>query len=246
MSTFRFKKFSVSNQRSAMKVNTDGVLLGAAVSLRGDERRILDVGTGTGCIALQTAQRLDDLGANDFVITAIDIDLPSVEEAALNFGASPWKSHLTARHTALQELAEEAGGDEEAYELILSNPPYFDNSLQAPDQRRNAARHTEVGKALSYKELMDFAGRRLSPDGRLALILPSDREADLLRYGRFCSLFPCRILRIRTVPRKAPCRIIAEFSRKKTEIPEEMLTIQDEGAYTEEYRRLTEAFYLYF
>lgn len=239
MSTFRFKQFSIVNERSAMKVNTDGVLLGAAVSLRGDERRILDVGTGTGTIALEAAQRLSEWGANDFVITGIDIDLPSVEEASLNFEASPWKEHLEARHIALQDIE----GDER-FDLILSNPPYFEQSLHAPDERRNAARHTEVGKSLSYKDLMEFAKLHLSEDGALALILPADREADLLRYGRSCSLFARRVLRVRTVPRKEPCRIIVEFCRQRSDCKEDLLTIQDGGEYTEEYIRVTGPFYI--
>ncbi|MCQ2140684.1 MAG: methyltransferase [Bacteroidales bacterium] len=239
MSTFRFKQFSIVNDRSAMKVNTDGVLLGAAVSLRGDERRILDVGTGTGTIALEVAQRLSECGANDFAITGIDIDLPSVEEASLNFESSPWKEHLESRHIALQELE----GDER-FELILSNPPYFEQSLHAPDERRNAARHTEVGKSLSYKDLMEFAKLHLSENGILALILPADREADLLRYGRSCSLFARRVLRVRTVPRKDPCRIIVEFCRERTDCDEELLTIQDGGEYTEEYKKITGPFYI--
>lgn len=239
MSTFRFKQFSIVNDRSAMKVNTDGVLLGAAVSLRGDERRILDVGTGTGTIALEVAQRLSECGANDFAITGIDIDLPSVEEASLNFESSPWKEHLESRHIALQDIK-----DDETFDLILSNPPYFEQSLHAPDERRNAARHTEVGKSLSYKELMEFAKHHLSEDGILALILPADREADLLRYGRSCSLFARRVLRVRTVPRKDPCRIIVEFCRERTDCDEELLTIQDGGEYTEEYKKITGPFYI--
>lgn len=239
MSTFRFKQFSIVNDRSAMKVNTDGVLLGAAVSLRGDERRILDVGTGTGTIALEVAQRLSECGANDFGIIGIDIDQPSAEEATVNFEASPWSGHMQARLVALQDI----DGDE-TFDLILSNPPYFEQSLHAPDERRNAARHAEVGKSLSYKELMEFAKHHLSEDGILALILPADREADLLRYGRSCSLFARRVLRVRTVPRKDPCRIIVEFCRERTDCDEELLTIQDGGEYTEEYKKITGPFYI--
>ena len=208
MSTFHFKHFDVRNDLSTMKVNTDGVLLGAAVPLSGDETRILDVGTGTGTIALMLAQRL--LGvertlpvSSKIQILGIDIDAPSVEEAAANFAASPWAECLRPELVPLQELDRAPRWD-----LIVSNPPYYDNSLQAPDPRRNAARHTEVGQSLSYRDLVSFAAASLSAGGRLALILPSVEEMPLLRYAASFSLFPKRITSVRTTPSKAPSRMI--------------------------------------
>lgn len=236
MSVFRFKRFSITNELSAMKVNTDGVLLGAAAILQGDERRILDVGTGTGTIAAMLCQRLDDLGSACHMVTGIDIDEPSVREAAANFAACPWAEHLEARLCALQDYSPEAPID-----LMVSNPPYFENALQAPEERRNAARHTT---GLSYRELLAFAERHLSETGRMSIVLPADQEAPLLRCARSHGLFPSRIMRIRTTPRKAPARIVVDFSRTRREAEEQLLTIQDAGAYTEEYRALTGDFYL--
>lgn len=130
------------------------------------------------------------------------------------------------------------------YDLIFSNPPYFDCSLLAPQERRNAARHTSTG--LSYRELLEFSALRLTPHGRFAIVLPADQEAALTRYARMCGLHLQRILRIRTVPRKAPSRIIAEFSRERCQQPSDnTLTIQNEGKYTEEYLSLTHEFYLF-
>lgn len=288
MSVFRFKRFNVVNERSAMKVNTDGVLLGAVMTIRQSDRRLLDIGTGTGTIALMAAQRLTDsanleglVGSSNQImpscscspdsanllgpegtseqsislcscsascahgtaahIDAIDIDTPSIEEAAANFANSPWSEILSAHHASLDEFAQIS---DTQYDLIFSNPPYFEDSLQAPEERRNSARHTATG--LSYREIIDFAAKRLTDDGRLALVLPAETEVGLTRYARMSGLHLYKMTRIRTVPRKAPKRIIAEFSRKKTDIPEDnVLTIQDAGHYTQDYLTLMKDFYLF-
>jgi len=235
---FRFKQFNVCNDLSAMKVNTDGVLLGAAMTICPSDINILDIGTGTGTIALMAAQRLSAI-SNEYYIECIDIDEASVLEAAGNFASSPWGSHLTASHVALEDYETPSELD-----LIFSNPPYFDCSLEAPAQRRNNARHTT---SLSYREILDFAFRHLSEKGRVAMVLPSDVEQAMLRHARMCRLFPFRILYIRTVERKAPSRIIVELSRNRVEKPvTELLTIQKEGNFTQEYVSLTKDFYLSF
>ena len=245
MGVFRFKKFEVVNERSAMKVNTDGVLLGAGMTIYPSDRRLLDVGTGTGTIALMSAQRLSSLTEeyNDIIIDAVDIDKVSAEEAGANFAKSPWKEMLHAYNAALDEFSDGLEADVR-YDLIFSNPPYFEDSLLAPDERRCNARHTSTG--LSYRELLEFASERLTADGRMAIVLPAEQEAPLCRYSRMCGLHLFRIMRIKTVPRKAPSRIIAEFSRERCPQPEEVtLTIQNEGKYTEEYLSLTHDFYLF-
>ena len=218
-----------------MKVNTDGVLLGAAMTVKPSDRRMLDVGTGTGTIALMAAQR----SGGTAQIDAIDIDEPSATEAAANFAASPWPHALNVHHTSLDEFSSET-----EYDLIFSNPPYFEDSLLAPQERRSQARHTATG--LSYRELLDFAKVALSENGRFSIVLPADQELALCRYARMCGLHLFRILRVRTVPRKVPARIIAEFSRHRYEsAAEELLTIQNEGKYTDEYLSLTRDFYLF-
>ena len=245
MGVFRFKKFEVVNERSAMKVNTDGVLLGAAMTISPSDRRLLDVGTGTGTIALMSAQRISSLTEeyNDIIIDAVDIDKVSAEEAGANFAKSPWKEMLHAYNAALDEFSDGLEADVR-YDLIFSNPPYFEDSLLAPDERRCNARHTSTG--LSYRELLEFASERLTADGRMAIVLPAEQEAPLCRYSRMCGLHLFRIMRIKTVPRKAPSRIIAEFSRERCPQPEDVtLTIQNEGKYTEEYLSLTHDFYLF-
>ncbi|MBQ2919115.1 MAG: hypothetical protein IJE61_07870 [Bacteroidales bacterium] len=251
MSVFRFKYFNVVNERSAMKVNTDGVLLGAAMTILPADRRLLDIGTGTGTIALMAAQRAlgipgqalaDEMrSGDDFMIDAIDIDEPSASEAAANFGESPWAEHLRAHNLSLQDFAD---SEPCKYDLIFSNPPYFEDSCIAPDERKSTARHTSVG--LSYRDIFEFASERLTDNGRVSLVLPADQEAALCRHARMCGLHLFRIVRIRTVERKAPMRIITEFSRQRCQTPaEEMLTIMNEGKYTQEYLSLTKDFYLF-
>ena len=251
MSVFRFKYFNVVNERSAMKVNTDGVLLGAAMTILPADRRLLDIGTGTGTIALMAAQRAlgipgqpgdGEMGAGDDVmIDAIDVDEPSASEAAANFCESPWAEHLRAHDLSLQDFADSEPGK---YDLIFSNPPYFEDSCIAPDERKSTARHTSVG--LSYRDIFEVASERLAENGRVSLVLPADQEAALCRYARMCGLHLFRIVRIRTVERKAPMRIITEFSRQRCQTPaDEILTIMKEGKYTQEYLSLTKDFYLF-
>ena len=266
MGVFRFKKFEVINERSAMKVNTDGVLLGAAMTILPSDRSLLDIGTGTGTIALMAAQRLTDrssIGVGDDIpeascvcqIDAIDIDEPSASEAAANFTNSPWAEMLHAHNRSLEEFASDLNSAApisdaldrrfgNKFDLIFSNPPYFEDSLTALDERKSTARHTSDG--LSYRDIFGFAKEHLSPTGRVSLVLPADQETALCRYARMSGFHLFRMLRIRTVPRKAPSRMIAEFSRIRTDVPEEtILTIQNEGQYTDEYLSLTKDFYLF-
>ena len=251
MSVFQFKKFKVVNERSAMKVNTDGVLLGAAMTIKAGDRRLLDIGTGTGTIALMAAQRVEGIpgragndamiAGNEVVIDAIDVDEPSAREAGMNFKSSTWPDWLYAHNLSLQDFARQSDC---IYDLIFSNPPYFEDSLTAPDGRKSTARHTSEG--LSYRDIFEFAKDRLSEEGRVSLVLPADQETALTRYARMCGFHLFRIMRVRTVPRKAPSRIVAEFSRSRCADPEDfILTIQNEGKYTQEYLSLTHEFYLF-
>ena len=246
MSVFRFKQFVVANERSAMKVNTDGVLLGAVVRLCSGDRALLDIGTGTGTIALMLAQReaaltADTIGTEKegWTVEGIDIDEASAAEARANFAVSPWATHLEARETDFNAFAAEG----RSFDVIVSNPPYFDCSLQNPEARKSNARHTN---SLSYREILEYASGHLNPGGRVAMVLPQEVEKDLLRYARMCGLGLERITRVKTVPRKAASRLIAEFRPGRVEdTVEELLTIQDGGAYTAQYLQLMHEFYLF-
>ena len=170
---FRFKHFSVEQNRCAMKVGTDGVLLGAWVPVRDTDRRVLDIGTGTGLIALMLAQRT--AGAR---ITALDVDPACAEQARENADASPWGGRIETVCAPVQAFGAEP------FDLIVSNPPFYDNSLPSPDAARTTARHTA---SLPFAELLDAVGRLLAPEGRppvpdagvaVAVARSPDRRAD--------------------------------------------------------------------
>ncbi|MBO4572068.1 MAG: methyltransferase [Bacteroidales bacterium] len=247
--SFKFKQFTVSNELSAQKVGTDGVLLGAWVHLDGTEKHILDVGTGTGVIALMLAQRTSRHSRLDreSVVVGIDIDAPSAKEAAANFNASPWRTRMAAFRGDFRGL----GGSEAhplsflrcKYDLIISNPPFFTGSLKAPDERRSDARHSDT---LTFRELAAEASCLLSDEGRLAVIYPAEEAENLAGTALEAGLFPVRICRVSTKKGKAPKRVMMEFSRQKKEPLIEELFIQEGEGYTEEYKSLTRDFYLKF
>ena len=252
-SVFRFKHFNLSNSRSAQKIGTDGVLLGACTSIAdGRPLRILDIGTGTGIVALMLAQRcfgIEGRGCTGSMLSeiiGIDISADAAAEASDNFAASPWAAAMEAKHLSLCDFADKLnfGGqdipEDLHFDLIVCNPPYFDESLQAPDPKRNAARHTE---SLSYREAITFAGDALKDDGHLSIILPKTEEKGLMRFAASFGLFPTRIVNIHTTASKPPKRVIGEFSRHKGSIVNESLTIQCDGDYSPQYKELTKDFH---
>lgn len=235
MGVFQFKQFAVSNERSALKVGTDGILLGAISTLYSTVCHILDIGTGTGVIALMLAQRMAEAGI-PAQITGIDIDGPSAEEAAQNFAASPWASALSALHCSLSDFLAAGHGE---FDLIVSNPPFFDDSLQNPDARESAARHT---MSMSYRDICAAARDILAPEGTLSMILPAEVENELVRTTASFGLYLHRIVRIRTTERKPVKRIVAEFCKvRPASTQEEMLLLCDPSApdgRTDAYRSL--------
>lgn len=250
--SFRFKRFSVRNERSAMKVNTDGVLLGAVVPVCSADCRVLDIGTGTGVIALMLAQRLTAdteqvSRMRPLRILGIDIDPDAAAEAADNFASSEWAESLTSEEISLESLEVRlAGAASGTFDIIVSNPPYYDSSLTNPDGKKAVARHTDLPQgSLSYRDVMEFAARHLSETGRLSVVLPSDQEFAALRYARMCGLHLSHLLRVRTVERKQPKRFIATFVTAPCECLPHMLTIMEKGKYTDEYISLVKDFYLF-
>ncbi len=235
---FRFRRFEVRNRDSALKVGTDAVLLGAAMHILPSDRRALDIGTGTGVIALMAAQRSEGNGSGSgrLRITGIEIDPQSAAEAEYNFLHSPWADRLEALCAPLS-----AYRPAEKFDLIFSNPPYYDCSLRNPDLRAAAARHNG---SLSYREILGFAAEHLLPGGRLAMILPSEQSASVRRCAASYGLLPLRTLGIRTAERKALKRSIIEFSTLPGVMQEDEITLMRDGVRSDEYRRLTGAFYL--
>lgn len=229
--TFRFKQFAVLNDRTAMKVGTDGVLLGAWCPVKG-ARRVLDVGTGCGVIALMVAQN-----NSEAVITGIDIDEGAIEEASLNFANSPWSERLTATMADFNDLT-----DSDGYDLIVSNPPYFTDSLLPPDASRTLARHN---RSLTYRQLIEGAARLLTRDGILSLISPTDVEGDIIEAATFSNLPVRRITRVIPVEGATPKRTLWLLSCRDIPYSEGTLTIaHTDGSFTQEYVDLTKEFYL--
>lgn len=232
-SVFWFKHFAVEQSDVPMKVGTDGVLLGAWVRFDGTEHRILDIGTGTGVIALMAAQR----STADY-IAGIDVEPVAVDRAAANFAASPWRNRLHAECIAVQEFA-----TDEPFDSIITNPPYFVDSLLPPDGGRTRARHTA---SLPFEELDEALCRLLASQGRAALILP---PAEMERFAALSHLKMVRRCDVRSVPQGDVKRVMAEFAHTATgECRYETLTIETErrGEFSAEYRLLTKDFYLKF
>ncbi len=209
----RFKQFSVDDGRCAMKVGTDGILLGAWVSCEG-ARKLLDIGTGSGLIALMAAQRCAAWGDRRFNITAIDIDAAAAGQAAENFAASPWAGQLTALPLSLDAFLAE--GHDGEFDVIVSNPPYYitGKSIIPAGEARSAARRDAD---LSLDDIVRAAAALLAPQGRLALILPRAREADLLAACAAVGMEPLRRCLVCTTPRKAPSRLLVEVGRMQGE-----------------------------
>ncbi len=229
---FRFKRFSVSNERSALKVGTDAVLLGAAMNIPEKASQALDIGTGTGVIALMAAQRNEKMQ-----ICAIDIDAASAEEAAENFRNSPWQDRLTAINIRLQDYRPEL-----KFDFVFSNPPYFLNSLKNPDKRESGARHND---SLEIKDIFAFCREYLDTDGCIALILPSEQAKNAKMLGASFGFRPCRELLIHSSAKKAPKRVILEFSKELKPYVSESLCLHRDGGKSEEYKILCEDFYLW-
>ncbi len=228
---FRFKQFEVCHAGCAMKVGTDGVLLGAWASC---QQRILDVGTGSGLIALMLAQRFEAAQ-----IDAVDIDGDAVRQATDNFAHSKWSNRLHCRQIAVQDLAQE----DVRYDAIVSNPPYFVDSLKNPNLQRQTARHTDT---LSYEELLASCEHLLTADGVLSLILPAESEQVVLDMAKSVGLYPTRLVHVYSKPGKPVKRILLEL-QKRNDQPCEESHFYIESATSprsDEYTALTKDFYL--
>lgn len=243
---FRFKQFTVWHDRCAMKVGTDGVLLGAWCPLPISKAsnipypKILDIGTGSGLIALMLAQRLSSEHC-PYSIDAIDIDADAVAQAADNFALSPWADTLHVHNSTLQDWQSSLASN---YDLIVSNPPYFQDSLKNPNAQRATARHTDT---LSYAELVAHAARLLHEDGMLALVLPIEAEQEILALASEYGLCPTHITHVHSKPGKPAKRLLVAFQHKKCreDVPIDIFYIESEHApRSDEYQALTREFYL--
>ncbi len=235
MKFFRFKQFQLTDEHSAMKVGMDAVLLGSLVQAR-DYRTILDVGCGSGLIALMMAQRFPEAR-----ITGVDIHEGSVRDAAYNFEHSPWAKRLKVVQTDFKEFAAN-----EAFDLIISNPPFFNASLLPPEEARAGARHDY---ALPLADLILHARKLLHEDGIFALVYPYDREQQLCDIAAQSGLYPLRILRVRNKEGVKIKRSYIEFTPSGSKLSCEYTELEirnPDGSYSGLYKKITRDFYLYF
>lgn len=229
---FRFKQFLIRQERSAMKVGTDGVLLGAWAESH-HPRHILDIGTGTGLIALMMAQRYGEA-----LVDAIERDPGSAREAAENISASPWSNRITLIQADFM-LWEPT----ETYDLIVCNPPYFKNSLLPPGAERSAARHEH---SLTLPVLISKSSRLLTDDGSLAAIIPAGRLSDVEEAARASGLHLNKILQVRGTHKAPVKRILIRLDKNllPAEMRELVLESDQRGIISDEYRELVRDFYL--
>lgn len=228
---FRFKQFTIHQDACAMKVGTDGVLLGVLTDVTA-ATHLLDIGTGTGLVALMLAQRNPTMSMD-----AIEIDSSAAKQAAENVAKSPWP-HIRVHCTALQTYH-----CPPSYNLIVSNPPYFVNSLKTPIAARTTARHTD---SLSFNELVEGVDRLLSPSGKFWVILPADEQTNFCQLAQEKGLYPYRLIHVHPRAEKPAKRIVMGFGRIQTIAQEEHLVIEKEQRhqYTDAFAQLTAPFYL--
>ncbi len=235
MSKFTFKQFTILQDKTAMKVGTDGVLLGSWAPIHHNPFSVLDIGAGTGIIALMLAQR-----TSAEQIDALEIDEEAYEQAVDNFENSPWGDRLFCFHAGLDEFIEEP---EDEYDLIVSNPPFYTEDYKTENEQRDLARFHD---AMPFEELIEAADLLLSENGIFALIIPFKEEKNFIALAKESELYPAKITRVKGTPTAEIKRSLLAFSRN--EIPEieidELVIEIDRHVYTPEYIELTKDFYL--
>ena len=231
--SFQFKQFTVEQCKAAMKVNTDGVLLGAWADVA-QSTNILDIGTGTGVIALMLAQK--NLSAT---IDAIDLDRDAFLQAKENFERSGWHQRLKAIQCSLQNYA-----IERRYDIIISNPPYFIDDFKTSNEQKNIAKHST---ALTYEELIIGISRLLSDYGKVFLSIPVFNVERMQRIASQQNLFSIKLTEIIAVEGKLPYLALMQLARQQQVLSKSTITIKDgKGDFTSEYMELTKDFYLKF
>lgn len=232
---FQFKQFAIQQDKTAMKVGTDSVLLGAWAPVAHNPFSILDIGAGTGILALMLAQRTP---AEQ--IDALEIDEEAYEQAVDNFENSPWSDRLFCFHAGLDEFIEEP---EDEYDLIISNPPFYSEDYKTTNEQRDLARFQD---AMPFEELIEAADLLLSENGIFAVILPFKEEENFISLASEAELYPLKITHVKGNPNTPIKRSLLAFSRdKNTAIAIDELTIEtDRHIYTPAYIELTKDFYL--
>ena len=232
---FSFKQFSIQQDRCAMKIGTDGVLLGAWTPIQNNPISILDIGAGTGVIALMLAQR-----SNAEQIDALEIDEEAYEQSVDNFENSPWSDRLFCFHAGLDEFVEEP---EDEYDLIISNPPFYTDDYRSDNEQRDLARFAD---AIPFEDLIEAADLLLSENGIFAVIIPFKEEENFLALAKEYELYPLKITHVKGTPTTEIKRSLLAFSRNESvNFPIDELIIEtSRHQYTPEYITLIRDFYL--
>lgn len=233
---FKFKQFEVQQDQCAMKIGTDGVLLGAWASLKHEPTSILDIGAGTGILALMLAQRSNALSMN---IDAIEIDDYAYEQCVENFENAPWSDRLFCYHASLAEFVEEI---EDKYELIVSNPPFYSENYKTKNKQRDLARFQD---AMPFEHLIESVFHLLSKKGVFSVVIPFKEENSFIEIASTIGLLPNKILRVKGNASSEFKRSLIEFSFRESAIELNELIIETERhKYTEDFVELTKDFYL--
>lgn len=234
-SYFQFQQFRIEQSGCAMKVGTDGVLLGAWADVNGDDS-ILDIGTGSGLIALMLAQR-----NNSAQITGIDIDEGAAKQAMENTEKSKWKGRIEIQQISLQDFTAQHTSQ---FTHVVSNPPFFNNSLKALDKARSTARHTDT---LPFSELVKCASLLLKNGGRFSVVLPYESKDEITELGKNNNLNISRITTVFPKDGAMPKRVLIEMKKAgKCECANDSITLETEtrNVLTPEFKELTKDYYL--
>ncbi|MFY8273067.1 tRNA1(Val) (adenine(37)-N6)-methyltransferase [Pseudoalteromonas sp. SSDWG2] len=231
MAGFQFKQFSIAQCSTAMKVSTDGIMLGAWADVSG-AMRILDVGTGTGLLALMCKQRQPKA-----IVEAIDIEQDAYQQARDNIKHSPWPDICVEHVDALNYQ------NNQSFDLIITNPPYFDDALKAKDSKRNLARHTD---SLGFADLIALWQRVGSANCEMAVILPTEQAQKFTQLACLEGAYLKRLCEVKTTPSKAVSRWLMQFSWQPCDCDKQQLVIHAGADYSQQYQRLCKEFYLRF
>jgi tRNA1Val (adenine37-N6)-methyltransferase len=231
---FQFKEFSINQDKCAMKIGTDGVLLGAWTPTKQNPFSVLDIGSGTGVIALILAQR-----SNAEVIDAIEIDNDAYEQCVDNFELSPWGDRLFCYHASIQEFAEEI---DDEYDLIICNPPFYSENYKTENASRDLARFQD---AMPFDHLVDCVSKLLSDNGLFSVVVPFSEASKLIELAQKVNLYPNKRLNVKGNPTTEIKRSYITFSFENKETTTKELIIETERhQFTEDYIALTKDFYL--
>jgi len=235
MATFNFKQFSIQQDRCAMKIGTDGVLLGAWCPIDNNPYSILDIGAGTGILSLMLAQR-----SNAEQIDALEIDEEAYEQCVENFETSPWSDRLFCFHAGLDEFIDEP---EDEYDIIISNPPFYSEDFKTENSQRDLARFQD---ALPFEDLVEAADLLLSENGIFSVIIPYKEEEKFIDLCAGVELFPVKVTRVKGSHNTPIVRSLLAFKRYELSVltTDELVIEISRHEYTDDYINLTKAFYL--